>query len=96
MWDLNDITAPEPEAVLAEREIVEAIVANETRVLDNPEQPVRFKRLRNGTWGISGPAALLVDGAIVVVSRRDGSTTTVVVGRMLWSGDGKAICTRRA
>ena len=150
MWDLNDINAPEPEAVQAEREIVEEIVRNEPNrhllaaarglgdlpiggydhgeddaaddrlhdrlhaealaqaerdtaaYVERRDGPVEtgtvtFKRLRNGAWGIAGPSALLVTGQPLVVTKRDGSTTEVVCGKVVWSGDGRAIAaTRRA
>lgn len=67
--------------------------------IEADEQPatgtVRFKRLRNGAWGITGPSTLLVPDTLVAVTKRDGSSTTVRVSRVLWSGDGKAICTTR-
>jgi len=143
MWDLNDINAPESEALQSEREIHEDIARLENaraefkRVQDHPfagdpgdgdrlsdeiddleqrlpdhvvfvvqpeaiieaaerdEQPVRFKRLRNNAWGITGPSALLREGADVAVTKRDGTTTTATVSRVLWAGDGKAICSIR-
>lgn len=169
MWDLNDLNAPESEAVQSEREIAEDIARAETTArnieaavtLPDPEidaiearlavaaplhngtldervetagrdecdnchlvaelshhdatglalcdgcytlaetpapQPVgevRFKRLRNSAWGITGPSALLREGVDVAVTKRDGSTTTATVSRVIWSGDGKAICSIR-
>jgi hypothetical protein len=140
MWEIDDINTPESEAVQAERETWEAIVANDVEHVVSPttgvaldecdrcgkrrelfhneatglalcdecdritdevealvpvEQTVRFKKLRNGAWGVTGPSALLREGEIVAVTKRNGSTTTVRVGRVLWSGDGKAICTTR-
>jgi hypothetical protein len=55
--------------------------------------PTRFKRLRNRAWGVSGPSALLQEGATIDVTKRDGTTTTVTVGRVLWSDESKAIAT---
>ena len=49
-------------------------------------QPVTWKRLRNGAWGVTGPAALLVQGAQVVVTKRSGATQVKRVSRVLWSG----------
>jgi|SRR5215471_6940823 len=48
--------------------------------------PVTWKRLRNGAWGVTGPADLLVSGAQVVVTKRDGTTKLARIGRVLWSG----------
>lgn len=164
MWDLNDLNAPDSEAVQAEREIWEDIaqanapLATESeahaewhrnagvpmgtpgcpqdachpdehnddcdrcgkvrelyhnektglalcdecdRITDEVEAlvpvvgEVRFKRLHNDAWGVTGPSALLREGAAVAVTKRDGTTSTVTVNRVLWSGDGKAICTIR-
>lgn len=124
-WDLNSY-APESEALQAERETWEAIVANETstvRPLDacdscgaraelfhnertglsfceacdlaSEVQPVRFKRLRSGAWGLSGPASYLREGEQVVVEKRGGTRDTVRVGRVLWADNAqnKAIAT---
>jgi hypothetical protein len=44
-------------------------------------QPVTFKRLYSGVWGISGPG--LKTGETVTVLKRDGSTTDVVVGDLI-------------
>jgi hypothetical protein len=159
MWDLNDLNAPESEAVQSEREIVEAIVEQDLEArlavatplhngtLDervetagrdecdnchlvaelshhdatglalcdgcytlaendhhdtiglNTAPPVdttvRFKRLRNNAWGIIGPSALLREGVDVAVTKRDGTATMATVSRVIWSGDGKAICSIR-
>jgi len=58
-------------------------------VLDNT---ITFKRLRNGEWGIQG--LWLEPGEKVTVTRRDGSTTRVTVGRVLFTGeDGYSIAT---
>jgi hypothetical protein len=59
------------------------------------DQAVSFKRLRSGGWGLAGPSALLVADAEVVVTKKDGTTDVKRVGRVLWSGDGKAIATIR-
>jgi hypothetical protein len=106
MWDLNDLNAPESEAVQSEREIVEDIVRNEPTHYTIPAQAiieaaepdtglVHFKRLRNNAWGIIGPSALLREGVDVAVTKRDGTATMATVSRVIWSGDGKAICSIR-
>lgn len=118
-WNLNDINPPESEAVQAEREIVEAIVAN-LPAADECDRcrakaelyhdeasglalcdscstaadiPTHFKRLRNRAWGVTGPSALVREGETVTVTKRDGTSTTVTVGRVLWSDESKAIAT---
>lgn len=45
---------------------------------------VTYSKLRDGTWGLRGPVGELVAGATVTVSRRDGTTRTETVGRVLW------------
>lgn len=50
-----------------------------------------FKKLRNGSWGISGPSSEIREDAVVTVTKRDGSTKTVTVTKVLWTGDGKSI-----
>ena len=70
----------------------QAEIAAETPV--SPSQgTVRFKRLKSGAWGLTGPDDLLQPGTVVAVAKRGGTSSTVTVGRVLWSGDGKAICT---
>jgi hypothetical protein len=52
-----------------------------------------YTKLRNGDWGLR----LLGDGAVpgttVTVTRKDGSTRTEQVGKLLWVGDGAALAT---
>jgi hypothetical protein len=40
---------------------------------------VNFKRNRNGTWDVFGPASVVRPGAYVKVSKANGSTATVYV-----------------
>lgn len=54
-----------------------------------------WKKLRNGDWGILAPAGAISPGAPVSVTSRNGSEKTVIVDRVLWSGDGKVIATVR-
>lgn len=53
--------------------------------------PTTYTKLRNGSWGLRGHD--LAAGAQVVVSKRDGSTKTEVVGRILWTGQGITLAT---
>lgn len=51
-----------------------------------------YTKLRNGSWGLR----LTHDanpGATVTVTRRDGSTKTEIVGRILWSDGRVALAT---
>ncbi len=80
----------------AERDTAAYVARRDGEVADQVGE-VRFKRLRNGAWGVTGPSRLLVTGQLVNVTKRDGSVTLVTVGKVVWSGDGKAIAaTRRA
>ena len=56
-------------------------------------EPITWKRLRSGAWGIAGPAASITLNAVVTVTKRNGTTKEVRVARILWSGDGKTIAT---
>ena len=51
-----------------------------------------YTKLRNGDWGLRGTN--LCVGQTVTVSKRDGSTKSETVGRVLWSGeDGACLAT---
>jgi len=46
-----------------------------------------FTRLRSGQWGIRSTEALS-PGQLIAVEKRDGTTTEVVVDRVIWT-DGR-------
>ena len=46
-----------------------------------------WTKLRDGSWGLRATEAL-VEGATIVVAKKDGSTSTVKVGRAVWNGNG--------
>jgi hypothetical protein len=50
-----------------------------------------YTKLRDGSWGIKvqGTASA---GQTVTVTKRDGSSKAETVARVLWAGDGVAIC----
>jgi len=50
-----------------------------------------YTKLKNGSWGIKvqGTASA---GQSVTVTKRDGSSKAELVDRVLWAGDGVAIC----
>jgi hypothetical protein len=50
-----------------------------------------YAKLRDGTWGIrvDGTAAA---GQSVTVSKRDGTTHTEVITRVVWAGNGVSLC----
>ena len=52
-----------------------------------------WKKLRSGDWGIVGPAADIVEGQTVTVTKKSGEAKTVTVGRVIWSNDTTAIAT---
>lgn len=64
-----------------------------TTATRTPATAVTYSRLRSGEWGVRGPAAKLAAGYRVTVTRRDGTTSEVVIGRILWTGDGVALAT---
>ena len=51
---------------------------------------VSFSRLRDGSWGLCSDAPLS-EGDAVTVKKRDGSTSTAQVGRLVWQGHGAHI-----
>lgn len=61
-----------------------------TRINDQ-NQMATFTKLRSGDWGVRAPAGTR-KGDILDVRRRDGSISTVEVERVLWTGDGIALC----
>jgi hypothetical protein len=64
-------------------EAVNTTAAAQVIVTVGEIKPVIFKRLLNGSWGVSGPADVIKTGSKVTVSKRDGSTTEVVVGNLI-------------
>lgn len=46
-----------------------------------------YTKLRDGSWGVRA-AGKVVAGQTITVAKRDGSTKTETVDRVLWSGDG--------
>jgi hypothetical protein len=52
---------------------------------------VSFTKLKSGEWGLRGEG--LVSGARVRVEKRDGSVTSAIVGRVLWSDGTVALAT---
>jgi hypothetical protein len=48
---------------------------------------VTYAKLNDGSWGIRADGALAV-GQTVTVTKRDGTTKSETVGRVIWKGDG--------
>lgn len=51
-----------------------------------PEARIGYSKLRDGSWGIRGPASLVVEGQVVRVVTRNGKARRVTVGRVMWTG----------
>lgn len=51
-------------------------------------------KLKNGTWGVT-TEGVPEPGDVVTVETRKGKTWETVIDRVLWSGNGKAICSTR-
>lgn len=45
-----------------------------------------FTKLRDGSWGIRVPSDAIRSGAQISVTKKDGSTQSVVVDQVIWSG----------
>jgi hypothetical protein len=52
-----------------------------------------YTKLKNGDWGLRLAGAIPKPGAPVLVTKKDGSTRTERIGRILWQGDGVALAT---
>lgn len=51
-----------------------------------------FKKLRSGEWGVQGPR--LLNGQVVKIAKRDGTITTAIVGKVIFTAkDGFSIAT---
>lgn len=53
-----------------------------------------FTKLRSGEWGLRVPLAMRpAEGLAVSVAKKSGATSTETIGRVLWTGNGIALCT---
>lgn len=52
---------------------------------------ITYTKLRNGNWGLRGPASAIRAGATVTVTKRSGETKRETVGSVFWSDDSTAI-----
>lgn len=55
-----------------------------------------FTKAADGTWMLIGPAASIKDGKSVIVTKRDGSTTTATVGRVTQDKTARGVAYRVA
>jgi hypothetical protein len=53
-----------------------------------------YTKLKDGSWGVRVQGAASA-GAVVTVTKKDGSTKQETVSRVLWQGDGLSLCTIR-
>lgn len=51
------------------------------------ESVVTWTKLKDGSWGLRATEAL-DEGSSVQVAKKDGSTTRVTVGKLMWKGNG--------
>src|SRR4051812_33021727 len=51
-----------------------------------------FSRLRHGDWGLRVTGKCQA-GMRVTVTKRDGSSSQIIIGRVLWEGDDYTLCT---
>jgi hypothetical protein len=51
-----------------------------------------YTKLRDGSWGVRVPGST-TPGSLVTVAKKDGTTKLETIGRVLWAGDGVALCT---
>lgn len=51
-----------------------------------PTGTVTWTKLRDDSWGVRGPAALVREGEEVVVTKRSGVTGRALVRRVIWTG----------
>jgi hypothetical protein len=51
-----------------------------------------YTKLKNGDWGVRVPTESVSDGQSVVVAKKSGETKTEIIARVLWRGNGVALC----
>lgn len=51
-----------------------------------------YTKLKNGDWGVRVTGVKPREGDRITVTKKDGSTKTEVVERVVWSGDGVHLC----
>lgn len=55
---------------------------------------VHFKKLRDGSWGIAGPADKILGRNITTVTKKDGSTVEVGVGAIVFDNENGFVIAR--
>jgi hypothetical protein len=51
-----------------------------------------YAKLRSGNWGVRVEGEV-TPGQVVTVTKKDGSTRTETIDRVVWSGNGVSLCT---
>lgn len=54
-----------------------------------------YTKLNNGQWGVRVQGWVPMAGETVTVTKRSGQRNQVVVDRVIWSGNGTALCSIR-
>jgi len=54
--------------------------------------PARPKKLRNGDWGALAQSDDIKRGDLIRISTKSGKSWEAHVTKVIWTGDGKAIC----
>lgn len=53
-----------------------------------------YAKLRDGSWGLNVTTSRTpLPGAVIIVTKRDGTTKSEYIGQILWSGEGRFLCT---
>jgi len=52
---------------------------------------ITYTKLRDGSWGVRAPASTKA-GDTITVTKKSGETKVERVERVLWTGDGIALC----
>lgn len=55
-------------------------------------QTATYTKLKNGDWGVRVPTESVRDGDTVTVVKKSGDTKTETIARVLWRGNGVALC----
>jgi hypothetical protein len=50
-----------------------------------------WMKMRDGSWGVRVPGGATA-GQSVTVTKKSGESSTVIVGKVVWSGNGVALC----
>lgn len=55
-----------------------------------------YTKLNSGEWGVRVPVELgLKEGAVVAITKKDGTVKDEVIAKVLWEGNGIRLCSIR-